>query len=65
MMKIFCDDCGKELPKPGSKKPIMDTVVTKFNINGQPYQEKLVHCEDCTDKILTFIKTLTPVKLIQ
>jgi len=61
MMKIFCDACGNELPKPGSKKSLLDIAETKFGIDGRPSQEKKVYCEDCTPKILEAIKNLKPI----
>lgn len=60
MVKIYCDGCGAELPKPNSKKTLVDIVATKFGLNGQPRQEKTVYCEDCTEKIFNLIKTFNP-----
>jgi hypothetical protein len=63
MIKMFCDGCGAEMPKPGSKKTIIDITETKFSIDGQARQTNASFCEDCTDKISTLLKTLKPIKL--
>lgn len=57
-MKIFCDACGAEMPKPGSRKAISDVTVAKFGVDGQYRQEKTTYCEDCTEKIQSTINSL-------
>ena len=64
MVRIYCDGCGAELPKKGSKRTLIDLVETKFSIQGQPRQEKSVYCEDCAEKILDLVKTLKPITII-
>ena len=64
MIKIFCDACGAEMPKPGSRKPISDMIVAKFGVDGQLRNEKSTYCEDCTEKIQATVNTLKPAKSI-
>jgi hypothetical protein len=64
MMKVFCDGCGAEIPKKGSKKSIIDLSKTMFTLDGNVRQEKTVFCEDCTEKIEALVKNLKPIKLL-
>jgi len=61
MIKVFCNNCSAEMPKPGSLQPIIEARITSFGINKTPKVVDVTYCENCTKIITEALKKAKPM----